>query len=139
VPDRNLHLTLVFLGHVGDVVEHRLREGAARVRGKPFLLDFDHAGAFRGSGVAWLAPRAGPAELDNLVAELRALAARCEIATDDRPFRPHMTIARKLHRKPRPSELPPIRWQINDFCLVASMPGESGSEYVVRHTWRLDR
>jgi 2'-5' RNA ligase len=137
VPARNLHLTLVFLGQVEETVVPRLVEGAAAVRSAPFALEFDHAGAFRGSGVAWIAPRACPPELDDLVGKLRALSARCGIATEERPYRPHLTIARKLRRKPRLPAFAPIRWQIKSFCLVQSTPGEAGSEYRVRHAWPL--
>jgi len=138
VPARNLHLTLVFLGNVEDEVEACLMEGAAAIRTAPFALDFDQAGSFRGSGVAWLAPGECPSELLDLVARLRDLSARCDIETEERPYRPHLTIARKLKRRPRRMELAPIHWQINSFCLVESTPGEAGSEYTVRRAWRLN-
>jgi 2'-5' RNA ligase len=115
----------------------RLAREAAKVRGAPFALDFDHAGAFRGAGVAWLAPREAPAALLDLVAQLRDISRRCGVATEDRPYRPHLTIARRLRRRPRRAAVPPIRWQINSFCLVTSEPGESTSEYRVRHAWPL--
>jgi 2'-5' RNA ligase len=137
VPARNLHLTLVFLGNVEEAVEARLVEEAAAVRARSFALEFDHGGAFRGAGVAWLAPHECPPALSELVAQLRDLAARCGIATEDRPYRPHLTIARKLRRRPKRTQFDPIRWQINSFCLVASTPGESGSEYAVRLRWPL--
>jgi 2'-5' RNA ligase len=115
-----------------------LREGAAGIRSAPFALEFDHAGSFRGSGVAWLAPRQCPAGLEDLVRRLRDLSTRYGIATEDRPYRPHLTIARKLKRKPPPSEFAPIHWQINSFCLMQSTPGESGSEYSIRESWPLN-
>jgi 2'-5' RNA ligase len=137
VPARNLHLTLVFLGQVEDALAARLMDGAGGVSGTPFALDFDHAGSFRGSGVAWLAPAECPPELLDLVARLRDLSTRCGIATEDRPYRPHLTIARKLKRGLRPAEFPSIHWQINSFCLVQSDPGEAGSEYTIRQVWPL--
>ena len=137
VPSRNLHLTLVFLGNVQDAVEARLAEGAAAIRAAPFVLDFDHGGSFRGSGVAWIAPRETPGELLDLVARLRELCTRCGIATEERPWSPHLTVARKVRRRPPAVDFPPIQWEIKEFCLMESTAGRAGSEYRILRRWPL--
>lgn len=137
VPARNLHLTLLFLGEVEENVQQRLVAGAGAIRAPGFALEFDHAGSFAAAGVAWIAPGACPPALAELVAQLRELAGRCGIATDARPYRPHLSIARKLRRRVPRRALPPIHWQINSFCLVESQPGAAGSEYRVEQSWPL--
>ena len=95
-----LHVTLRFLGPtppgqveaVGDAVER-----AAATMPGPFELRLGGAGAFPDAvrpRALWLGIQAGAAELGRLSAALTAELLAAGWALEDRPFRPHMTIAR---------------------------------------------
>jgi len=95
-----LHVTLRFLGPtapdrvagVGDAVA-----AAAGAVSGPFEVRLGGAGAFPDAirpRALWLGIRAGAEELGRLSASLTSLLAAAGWPLDDRPFRPHLTIAR---------------------------------------------
>jgi 2'-5' RNA ligase len=137
VPPAKLHLTLVFLGNISPETRAQLEAGAGEIRVRPFSLQLERSGWWSGARVAWLAPQEAPQELYDLVKALRALSEACHVEPEGRSYRPHLTIARKVMRRPRPLRFEPIRWQINSFCLVESQPGNDGSEYRVVREWSL--
>jgi RNA 2',3'-cyclic 3'-phosphodiesterase len=103
-PAAQWHLTLAFLGEVDDAVLPDLTERLARAarRHEPVTLSLRGSGRF-GDRVLWtrvLPPResvrsAGRVTpLGRLAASVTAAARRCGIAVDDRPYRPHLTLAR---------------------------------------------
>ncbi len=91
------HLTLQFLGRVDDV-ESLAESVVESVRGiAPFALALGGAGAFPSpprASVVWLAVSTGAAELGALAGAIGAATARLGFAAADRPFRPHLTLAR---------------------------------------------
>lgn len=137
VPARNLHITLVFLGQIDDARRDHLIRDADRITGRPFRLEFTSAGWWPGPKVAWLAPDAVPPELAPLVGQLEAAATAAGVEVEGRPYSPHLTIARKVFRRPRPRVFAPIHWEIREFCLVESHAGRSGSEYQLLRRWPL--
>jgi 2'-5' RNA ligase len=97
-PPGNLHLTLAFLGEIGDeAVEGAgaaVRETAAERPG--WTLHWSGAGVFPGRSrprVLWLGVDGGEALLDAHIALNAALAA-LGLPVEDRPYRPHLTLAR---------------------------------------------
>ena len=117
-----LHATLHFLG---DVPRQRLPELALALRGPvdPFDIEFDSAAVWHG-GIAVLEPTRPPPALGALHARLgeslRALALR----TDERAWRPHVTLARHAQGA-RVPEAPASRpaWRVGSFALVESRGG----------------
>jgi RNA 2',3'-cyclic 3'-phosphodiesterase len=94
----NLHLTLVFIGHVADadasVLTSRL---APPFEVRPFELRIEGFGAFPASGplrVIWMGVVAGMPELSLLHSEITARLAREGHAVEAKPYTPHLTIAR---------------------------------------------
>jgi 2'-5' RNA ligase len=113
------HLTLAFLGEVDERVLPDLTERLARAarRHEPMRLAFGAAGRF-GNRVLWIRVGAVPAGhrpderespvpigrvprsdrradgLHRLATSVTAAARRSGIAVDDRPYRPHLTLAR---------------------------------------------
>jgi len=128
VPSDNLHLTLAFLGSVTEDHVDQLRTRMDAVQGEAFTLVIDQGGWFRRSRVIWLAPAEIPDPLLCLVQGINNMVRSCGLAVDDRPFRPHLTLARKATRFTKP-EFDPIRWDIRDFCLVQSITHADGPEY----------
>jgi 2'-5' RNA ligase len=130
-PDERLHLTLHFLGAVPQRKLPDLLQGL-QVRSDRFSMALDSPVRWP-SGVAVLQPSAMPAALLQLHADLGNRLELLGIQVDSRPFRPHVTLARKV----AVSTLPPsdacrVHWSASGFALVQSMGGKRG--YVVlRH------
>jgi 2'-5' RNA ligase len=137
VPGQNLHITLAFLGSLDSEVVRRLRRGAAAITVKPFSLRLQEFGWWPKPRVVWIAAPVVPAPLSKLVTEINALLSAQQIQPDNRPYQPHLTIARKAARKPRKIAFEAIDWQINSFCLVQSTTLPGGAVYEVVETWPL--
>jgi 2'-5' RNA ligase len=137
MPRKNWHLTLRFLGNVEPERRACLERAAARIRVAPFAFTLDQLGSWRGPGVAWLAPAAIPAGLTALNAACEAAALACGLAVDERPYRPHVTVARKA--PPRETTVLPeaIPWQATAFSLMASRRDSSGAVYREVARWPL--
>ncbi|GAA3066247.1 RNA 2',3'-cyclic phosphodiesterase [Pseudonocardia yunnanensis] len=94
LPDQ-WHLTLAFLGEVGEVATTDLAERLGRVaaRHPPLVLSLSGAGRF-GNRVLWIRVRGDTDRLRCLAASVRASARRARLSVEDRPYRPHLTLAR---------------------------------------------
>jgi 2'-5' RNA ligase len=98
VRPQNLHLTLKFLGDVPasniEFINQALAVEAAKVR--CFHLKVGGLGAFpsmKRARVVWVGIQ-GPAELAALQQSIEKATARLGYAAEERPFSPHLTIAR---------------------------------------------
>ena len=93
----NLHLTLAFLGEVEQKRVKAVREAMDKAEFTPFTVEVSSAGRFkRDEGdILWIglgASKALTALQSSLVKELKARG----FAPDDKPFKPHLTIGRKI-------------------------------------------
>ena len=131
VMQRNLHITLVFLGFVTEEQEHCVLTGARNITLSPVTLTLDTLGWWQRPQVIWLAPHKIPDALVILADMLRTLAEQCGIKTDERPFAPHATLARKVRNRVALPEISPITWEVSDFCLVRSDTRAEGACYQV--------
>jgi RNA 2',3'-cyclic 3'-phosphodiesterase len=121
VNDAQLHLTLHFLGAVSAALLPQLVPGL-RVTVRPFALQIGAAVPWpRGLVVAPLA--AVPAALLTLQTELAAALARLGLAAEDRPFHPHVTLARRACGAHLPPGSAPLRWRSGGYALVGSDRG----------------
>lgn len=138
VASRNLHITLVFLGPLATDRLSCIGEAAARCAGAPsFELVLDRISWWRQSQVMWLGPGSMPPALEALVGALRVHLADCEIPLDPRPYRAHMTLMRKVRRRPSSFQIKPLKWRPAEFVLVESEPVEHGVLYHRRAAWPL--
>jgi RNA 2',3'-cyclic 3'-phosphodiesterase len=93
IPPAQLHLTLVFLGQIGeDRLPAILRE-LDQLNVEPVQLRFNHLDLFPRAGVLF-AEIESDAKLLRLHTEVSARMTRCGVALDDRPYQPHVTLAR---------------------------------------------
>ena len=98
----NLHLTLVFLGELREA--GKVREVMEEIRTGPFPLEIRGLGRFqRDGGDLYWAGIEPSLPLQNLYLELKNALAGKGIAVEDRPYRPHLTLARQAGEA-RPGE-----------------------------------
>lgn len=91
------HVTLVFLGHVGDEACARVVDELGRVRLPPVDLRIDGLGVFERAGILYAQVEVTPALLRLYEAVVGAV--RCAgLETEDRPYRAHVTLARSRNR-----------------------------------------
>lgn len=102
-----LHMTLRFLGEVEDegarALEEPVRELAAGFA--PFELAIGEPGYFGPSGaprVYWFALMKGEDPLGRVQAGVEEIVREAGYPPEDRPWTPHITVARSARRKPRP-------------------------------------
>jgi 2'-5' RNA ligase len=96
VPSNQLHLTLAFLGDVEMESMKRLMGKLAAVRSPAFSLRLGEFGCFpnrKRPRVAWIGIRPEPL-LMSLADQVRETVLSCEISLEERPFSPHITLAR---------------------------------------------
>jgi 2'-5' RNA ligase len=100
------HLTLVFIGNVEDPrVPAVVDAVAADVDAPGFDVVFEGVGVFPPRGaprVLWIGVGAGARELIELQRVIAARIAALGLPLEDRPFHPHLTLAR--WRQSRPSD-----------------------------------
>jgi 2'-5' RNA ligase len=91
-------------------------------------LVLDQAKAWPG-GMAVLQAGAVPPAFAQLHGELAARLAAAGLPVEARPWRPHVTLARKAFGARPPASFAPLRWQAGPaFALVRSLPGGRGYE-----------
>lgn len=123
VPAEKIHLTLAFLGEVPAERFRGVLDAAAAVPPASFDLRIDRLGAFRRSRVAW----AGTTRLHPALAALQA-ALESELrergfTLEERPFAPHVTLARKAERTLVAQSIEPLVWRVRGYRLVRTEPG----------------
>lgn len=132
------HLTLRFLGDTSparrDEVVRAMRAGD---RGPPFTLGFGRLGAFpRASraAVLWLGVDEGETPLRALAAAAEEAARRAGFPPEERPFSPHLTLARirpPVDVRAVAERVPPFgaRMPVDETVLFRSLPGPGGARY----------
>jgi len=142
-PPERWHLTLAFLGPVEDRVRPALETRLARVahRHPPMTLSLAGAGRF-GARVLWAGVAGDTPALRRLASSAAAQARHAGIEVEDRPYRPHLTLA----RADRPVDLAAVVGALADYAgppwtadrldLVSSRPGPR-PEYRTVASWPL--
>lgn len=131
------HVTLEFLGPVPASRVDAALEAAARVRAAPCEIQFDAVEYWRRPEVLCLVARVLPPSLDHLVTQLREALAGLDFQPESRPYRAHLTLARKVVHPVSPVQFEPLPWPVADFALVESITDRSGSVYTPLATWSL--
>ena len=142
VPSHNLHATLAFLGNVQKLRVPELtclagEQAAAFARDAPLSLSLDTLAHWpRPQILCALATRPSP-DASALAAALRDSSAAAGFHPDLKPFRAHVTVARKVLACP---ELPPIAaivWRFEAFALIDSRTETGGPVYSIVGSWPL--
>ena len=121
VKTERLHVTLHFLGDVErDLIPHLA--DALAVPFDPFSLTFGRHELW-GRGIAVLEPDIAPPALMHLHLRLGKALEGAGMALDTRPFRPHVTLARRAGRTAPPAPSPGLLWQVKGYRLMESTGG----------------
>jgi len=137
ISGEHVHLTLAFLGDVFVERVSDLRRIGDHLPARSAVLDFDTLGAWRASGVAWVAPSVMPPVLLELHASLHGALLEASFAMESRPFRPHVTLARRCVQPHPRSHCPVVRWPVKRLCLIGSELRPDGPRHTTLAEWPL--
>jgi 2'-5' RNA ligase len=140
------HITLQFLGSASheqyECVIARLRE----VHHAQVLIELGSIGTFTRAGVLFVDVRVSP-ELLALQKTITAATAPCGFTLEDRPYHPHITLARRkgksqgreLRNLKSQTSPPPhfTSFTAESFILYESVPTPEGSRYEIRERFSL--
>lgn len=113
-----LHATLHFLGNVERKQIADLADALA-VPFEPFSLTFSRHELWD-HGIAVLEPEIAPPALMQLHLRLGKALEGAGILLDTRPYRPHVTLARRADKGVPPTSSPGLLWQVGGYRLMES-------------------
>jgi 2'-5' RNA ligase len=136
----NIHLTLVF---VGNVDKSRLgalcnaAEGIAKTREKPFELVIQEVGCWKHNRIAYAAPNEIPWALKEMVGLLRKAIESAGFSTEERAYKPHVTLIRDATCAELPWRIEPVMWEVREWLLVKSEQTRDSVVYSPVARWML--
>ncbi len=138
VPKANYHITLAF---IGAVPEGRVADLGAVVRAVagagPIEVPLRELAYWPGPQVLCAVPPVPPAGWAGWVGRLLEALAAAAFAPDLKPFRPHVTVARKVMRPSASAVLHPVLWRFDEFALIESRALAAGPVYSVMEIYPL--
>ncbi|HEX6548573.1 MAG TPA: RNA 2',3'-cyclic phosphodiesterase [Candidatus Dormibacteraeota bacterium] len=144
VPAASLHLTLRFAGNLEEEACDRLRTELHRIRHQSFEVRLGELGSFGGrlASVIWIGLAEGREPAAELAAACELACRAAGLAPEERPFRPHVTLARARSRRGEPAvELAPLpelaAWRAESFVLYRSRLGGGPPVYEPLETYSL--
>lgn len=137
IPVAYLHSTLAFLGPVPAERMPGVAAAATGLDHPSFELTFDRLEHWpRPAILCAICSRPPPAAAE-LASVLWKLLARQGFAPDTKPYRPHVTLARKVAKPHAIGALHPVVWRVDGIALVQSVTDPEGSQYTVLESWPL--
>ena len=131
----NLHVTVLFLGHVNEVQQQAMLLAARQLKPESMRICFDRLAYWKKPAIVCLdASAQTDPNLLSLVDNLKLAASQNGIAVEQRPYVPHVSLLRKAKFLP-PLQFEPIIWQSQSFCLVESCSTPGGVEYRLLQRW----
>ncbi|MCP5289263.1 MAG: RNA 2',3'-cyclic phosphodiesterase [Burkholderiaceae bacterium] len=117
-----LHLTLHFLGPLPESAIDPLHHVLAGVAASPWHWTLRRASVWPG-GIAVVEPVQVPAAARALHVALGEVLRAQGLPLEARPWRPHVTLARRAHGAATPHSFEPVEWTARSFELVCSDRG----------------
>ena len=93
----NMHLTLAFLGELPESDPDSLKAIMNKLEVPDMPLEFSRVGCFRGDSELWWIGLKENKELSYLQEKLITLLKDAGFKPDNKKFKPHITLARKMH------------------------------------------
>ncbi|MCW8962501.1 MAG: RNA 2',3'-cyclic phosphodiesterase [Gammaproteobacteria bacterium] len=140
IPVSNLHATLIFLGGQLQESVSSIEDAASSVNGQVFTLSLQQLQVWRRPQVLSLCPEQVPEELTAVHNHLQGALLDIGVSMDERSYRPHVTLARKVRHPIDISQLPsPVEWPVNGFSLIESVSTDQGVQYHELENWSFDQ
>ncbi len=149
--EENIHLTLKFLGEVQTSRLGDLSKAAAHSAAdfSPFEVILEDTGVFPKHGaprVLWIGVKDESGKLVELQTRLEEECAGEGFAREERPFHPHLTIARlrnphgarELAAAHKEMRFEPTEVAVAELLVIRSEPSGAGSRYTVISRHRLE-
>jgi 2'-5' RNA ligase len=138
------HITLQFLGKTTTEQYACLVPALRQIRLSPFAVQLEPPGFFDRAGVFFAGVGLSP-RLVRLQELVVAATRPCGFVPEDRPYLPHITLARTKAGRSALAALKPRIGHVNqffgftagEFLLFESFPGPGGSRYEVRERFGL--
>lgn len=151
VEPENLHLTLKFLGEVGEQDLYAVCKAAeqAVTDRAPFQMNMAGVGAFPNPNrprVIWAGVWQGAPEITSIHESLEQVFRVQGYPREDRPFTPHLTLGRMRQPKPTPQLAAALHklagWEggptfVREILILSSQLSPQGSTYTVMGRGRL--
>ena len=138
VAPSSFHITVAFVGQAADSDLHIFHEMGTSTSLRRRAIDLDVFEYWPQSQAVVLAACKNPIDLATQTDQLRsAVAAQAHPSRDDKPWRAHVTLARKVAQAPVLTAKSPITWVSHSFCLMSSKTIGSESVYTVVDSWPL--
>jgi 2'-5' RNA ligase len=130
VKSERLHVTMHFLGDVEADRAERLAD-LLPDSFAPFDLAFGRAVIWP-HGIGVLEPESVPAALEGLHAKIAVVLQDLGLPVNARPYRPHVTLARRAAGAVQQGQGPSINWRIDRYALMQSTFGPDGGYTILR-------
>jgi RNA 2',3'-cyclic 3'-phosphodiesterase len=129
VDRRSWHVTLPYIGEFEEDRIPELQALASKIEVEPFRLSFDRLEFWARPKVACLVTATVPAELEQLVASLNRVLQEVGVTSEDRTYRPHITVVRNARTfvTERLTQRATTEW--SSFELMESRSGPGGVSY----------
>lgn len=147
IDTENYHVTLRFIGDVGDAFAREIANALSFVRRPELTVTLDHLSSFGGDKPRAVVARVKPdTPLIEMQAEQERLLRRLGAAPETRKFVPHVTLARLRGAGPASvaaylgarGYFPPLRFTATRFVLFSSRDSVGGGPYIVEADYPLD-
>ncbi len=144
----DFHITLRFIGDIGDRMADDIDSLLADVSRSPISLRLTGLGCFGGDKPSSIHACVEPSRaLSDLQSEVERLIRACGVGLDRRKFQPHVTLARLKHVSPldvahylsERGYFPPQSFTVSRFVLFSARAGVGGGPYRVETTYPLRR
>lgn len=129
VDRRNWHVTLVFIGSFPEAQLPFLEAAAGEVACEPMRLRFDRLAYWPRPKVACLLPLTVPPALEALAGSLESLLKPFGREPEERIYRPHITVARRVRTFDNVQLTSPVDLEWSGFSLVESQTLPTGAVY----------
>ncbi|MDX1303900.1 RNA 2',3'-cyclic phosphodiesterase [Photobacterium sp.] len=145
VAERNLHITLAFLGSVTAEQKQDLINHTGKLTAIPaFSLRNFQLNYRKRNKIIWLDSNNPPPALLTLAAELKQVALDTGLKQEDRPYRPHITLKKQVRHPPQSLPAPlDLHFDFRRFGLYISeailTPDGSGVRYRCLQQWPLSQ
>ena len=141
IATENFHVTVAFLGNVEQHKMADLLSAAGEVAGRsgrvPIQLTFDRIEYWKKAKVLCATASAPSPAAACLAEALKSRLVASGFTPDLKPFRAHVTLARKVPSGSRERAMHSVCWSFTSCALVDSRTGPAGALYSILHSWIL--